>query len=233
MNNKFKKQGLLGALIGKKMLMGITGLFLIMFLVVHCAVNALIFANDGGELFNKGAEFMGTNILIRTMEVVLFIGLLAHAFDGIYLERKNRQARSVKYVSHNPKANSTWYSRSMAILGILILMFLIVHLKHFWWLSRFTDHIAHSEATKLSGQETLFEEMKEVFQNPMVVVLYVAAMFSLAYHLMHGFQSAFQTMGWNHPKYTPCVKQAGFWFSIIIPLVFALMPIALYTGIIK
>ncbi len=233
MNKQIAKNGMLGTLIGRKMLMGITGMFLILFLVVHCAVNALIFVNDGGELFNKGAEFMGTNILIRIVEVVLFVGILVHIVDGIMLERLNRQKRTVPYVSHNPQANSKWYSRWMGLLGILILMFLIVHLKHFWVLSRFTDHIAHSEMDKLPGQETLFYEMKEVFENPAVVLIYVLAMIGLSYHLMHGFQSAFQTMGWNHPKYTPCIKQAGFWFSIIVPFVFALMPIAMYTGIIK
>jgi len=233
MNKKSTNKGLFSTLIGKKMLMGLTGLFLITFLVVHCGINALIFFNDGGELFNKGAEFMGTNILIRTMEIVLFLGIIAHIVDALMLTLANNKTRTVKYAYQKPNANSKWYSRWMGLLGTLILMFLIIHLKHFWVESRLTDHIAHSELDKLPGQETLFTEMKEIFENPLIVILYVAAMVSLAYHLMHGFQSAFQTMGWNHPKYTPAIKKAGFWFSIIIPLVFALMPIAMHLGIIK
>lgn len=233
MNKKPVNNGLFSTLIGKKMLMGITGLFLITFLLVHCGINALIFFNDGGEMFNKGAEFMGTNLLIRTMEVVLFIGIIAHIVDALMLTLANNKSRTVKYQYQKPNANSKWYSRWMGLLGTLILMFLIIHLKHFWVLSRFTDHIAHSELDKLPGQETLFAEMKEVFENPLVVVLYVASMFSLAYHLLHGFQSAFQTMGLNHSKYTPMIKKVGFWFSIIIPFVFALMPIALHLGVIK
>lgn len=212
--------------LGKKIIMGLTGLFLISFLIVHCFVNAMIFFNDGGETFNAAAEFMGTNPIIRTMEIVLFIGIIWHIIQALILTIDNRKARPVQYAVNNGNANSKWYSRWMGLLGTLILIFLILHLKHFWVVSRFTDHIT-------SGEETLFEEMKEVFENPLIVVIYCAAMFSLAYHLLHGFQSAFQTLGWNHPKYTPVVKSVGFWFSIIVPLIFAAMPISMYLGIIK
>ena len=212
--------------IGRKFAMGITGLFLISFLLVHCTINALIFVNDGGETFNKAAEFMATNVFIRTMEVVLFLGIIWHIVEALILTMSNNKARPIKYEVTNGNANSKWYSRWMGLLGTLILMFLIIHLKHFWVVSRFTDHIT-------SGEETLFGEMKEVFENPFVVVLYVLAMFSLAYHLMHGFASAFQSLGINHKKYTPLIRSVGMAFSVIIPLIFALMPIAIYTGFIK
>ena len=209
--------------IGRKLVMGITGLFLISFLVVHCAVNACIFFNDGGETFNAAAEFMGGNIIIRTMEIVLFAGIILHIVQSYILIRQNQKARPVKYVVHDGKSNSKWYSRSMGLLGTLILIFLILHLKHFWVVSRFTDHIT-------SGEETLFEEMKEVFENPFIVLLYCAAMISLAYHLMHGFSSAFQSLGLNHPKYNKMIHYLGVGFSVIIPLIFAMMPVSIYLG---
>jgi succinate dehydrogenase / fumarate reductase, cytochrome b subunit len=212
--------------IGRKFAMGITGLFLISFLLVHCTINALIFVNDGGETFNKAAEFMATNVFIRTMEVVLFLGIIWHIVEALILTMSNNKARPIKYEVTNGNANSKWYSRWMGLLGTLILMFLIIHLKHFWVVSRFTDHIS-------SGEETLFQEMKEVFENLFIVVLYVLAMFSLAYHLMHGFASAFQSLGINHKKYTPVIRSLGTAFSVIVPLIFALMPIAIYTGFIK
>ncbi len=212
--------------IGRKFAMGITGLFLITFLIVHCTVNALIFVNDGGETFNAAAEFMAENPIIRTMEIVLFLGIIWHIVQALFLTLQNKKARPVQYEVHNGNANSKWYSRWMGLLGTLILMFLIIHLRHFWVVSRFTDHIT-------SGEETLFEEMKEVFENPIVVVFYVAAMVSLAYHLLHGFQSAFQSLGINHKKYTPLIKSVGFWFSIVVPIIFALMPIAMYLGFVK
>ena len=212
--------------IGQKFIMAVTGLFLISFLIVHCGINALIFFNDGGKAFNAGAEFMGTNPIIRTMEVVLFLGLILHIVRAYFLTIKNNKARPVKYAVHNGASNSKWYSRSMGLLGTLLLMFLIIHLKHFWVVSRFTDEIT-------SGKETLFHEMKEVFENPWVVVIYILGMISLAYHLMHGFQSAFQTLGLNHKKYTPFIKSFGTVFSIVIPLIFALMPLSMHFGFIK
>lgn len=227
------KSGFLKSSIGKKFLMGITGLFLISFLVVHCFLNALIFINDGGETFNEGAEFMATNWIIRTMEIVLFAGIILHIVQALILTLENKKARPEAYAVTNGSANSSWYSRWMGLLGTLILMFLIIHLKHFWVPSRFTDHIAHSEAVALPGQETLFAEMKEVFEELWVVILYCLSMISLAYHLLHGFQSAFQTLGLNHKKYTPLIKKTGIAFSIIIPLIFAAMPVALYAGWIK
>jgi succinate dehydrogenase / fumarate reductase cytochrome b subunit len=212
--------------IGQKLIMGLTGLFLITFLLVHCSINALIFMNDGGHAFNEGAEFMGTNPLIRTMEIVLFIGLLLHIIKGFSLWSQNNQARPIKYAVQDGKANSKWYSRSMGLLGTLLLMFLIIHLKHFWVVSRLTDEIT-------SGKETLYGEMKEVFQSPVIVLLYALAMVSLSYHLLHGFQSAFQTLGINHKKYTPMIKSVGVVFAILIPFVFALMPILMHFNIIK
>lgn len=207
--------------IGRKFIMGLTGLFLITFLVVHVSVNACIFFNDGGETFNTVAEFFAKNIIIRTMEIVLFLGLILHIVQSYLLTRQNQKARPIQYVAFNGNANSKWYSRSMGLLGTILLMFLIIHLRHFWVISRFTDEIT-------SGEETLFGEMKEVFSQLWVVILYSAAMVSLSYHLMHGFQSAFQTMGWNHPKYMPLIEKVGFWYSVIIPIIFACMPIAIY-----
>ena len=212
--------------IGKKVIMGITGLFLCSFLVVHCGLNSLIFLNDGGVLFNEGAEFMAHNILIRTMEIVLFLGILAHIFQALFLTIQNKKSRPIGYAVVNGNANSKWYSRSMGLLGTLILIFLIVHLSHFWYVSRLTDEIT-------SGQETLYGEMKEIFVNPFIVLLYVLSMISLAYHLLHGFKSGFQSLGINHPKYTPFIKSFGVAFSIVIPFIFALMPLAFYFNFIK
>ena len=212
--------------LGKKLVMGITGLFLISFLMVHCFLNSLIFINDGGETFNLGAEFMAKNWVIRAMEIVLFGGLLWHIIQAAILTRENKKARPVAYAASNPSANSKWYSRSMGLLGTILLIFLIIHLRHFWVVSRFTDEIT-------SGRETLFNEMKEVFSQLWVVVLYCLAMVSLGYHLLHGFKSAFQTLGWNHVKYNAIIEKTGMIISIVLPVLFAAMPIAIYMGLIK
>lgn len=212
--------------IGRKIAMALTGIFLISFLMVHCGVNAMIFFNDGGELFNEAAEFMGTNWIIRTMEFVLFGGLLWHIFQGLWLWMDNQKKRKNKYGKSSGNANSTWYSRSMGLLGTLLLLFLILHLKHFWVVSRLTDEI-------VSGNETLYGEMQEVFANGWVVLVYILGCISLSYHLLHGFQSAFQSLGINHPAWTPIIKSAGNAFSFVVPLLFAAMPVAMYLGWIK
>lgn len=219
--------------IGKKLVMGLTGLFLISFLVVHCFLNSFVFFDHTGVLFNTGAHFMATNWIIRAMEVVLMLGLLLHIYQGYNLYLQNQAARPVKYQYTDGKANSKWYSRSMGLLGTLLLMFLIVHLSDFWIVSRFTGIESFNGGTPVDagGNEDLYAVMVARFQEPWRVILYVLSMISLSYHLLHGFASTFQTMGWNHSKYTPLIKALGVWFSILIPLLFALMPIAIYFGI--
>lgn len=216
--------------------MGLTGIFLMTFLIVHCGINAMIFFNDGGQTFNHWGHFMGSNLIIRTVEIGLFFFLLLHTVQGLLLWKQNKNARPVKYIVNKPQANSTWYSRSMGLLGTLILIFLILHMYHFWVPSRFGG-IANVRALNevpladYNNQMVLdlFEEMKLVFQNNLiVVVVYVLGVASLGWHLLHGFQSAFQTFGVNHKRYTPIIKAAGIGYSIIICLVFALMPVALY-----
>src|SRR5688572_1414849 len=120
--------GFLFSSLGKKVVMGATGLFLISFLLVHCFINALIFFNDGGLTFNIGAHFMGTNWLIRAMELVLFFGLVLHIVQAAVLTRENQKARPVGYDKPGGSVSSSWYSRSMGLLGTLLLMFLIIHL---------------------------------------------------------------------------------------------------------
>lgn len=212
----------LSSSLGKKLLMGLTGLFLVSFLLVHCGINACIFVNDGGETFNAAAEFMANNFFIRTAEIVLFLGLILHAADGLLLWSQNNKKRPVAYAVVSSETSS-WYSRSMGLLGTLLLIFLILHLRHFWFVSRLTDEIT-------SGNQTLFGEMKLIFKNPIIVVIYVLGCISLGYHTLHGFHSAFQTLGFNHPKYTPFIISIGVGFSILIPLIFALMPISMYMG---
>lgn len=223
-----KSSALFKSSLGKKYLMGLTGLFLISFLLVHCFINAMVFFDRSGSLFNEYAHFMGTNIIIRIMEVVLFGGLLVHIMDGLMLYFQNRAARPQGYAYNKPNANSSWYSRSMAILGTLLLIFLIMHLYHFWLKSRFLG-LPEVQHPQLNVQMLdLYSEMSVVFSFLPVVILYVLAQVALAYHLLHGFWSAFQSLGLNHTKYNKGIHLAGTAFAIVIPFIFALMPIVIY-----
>jgi succinate dehydrogenase / fumarate reductase cytochrome b subunit len=222
--------------LGKKFTMGLTGFFLISFLVVHCFINAMIFFNDGGETFKHWGHFMGSNLIVRTAELGLFAFLILHIIQGLMLWKQNNAARPVKYAMKQANKSSKWYSRSMGLLGTLILMFLVLHLYHFWVPSRFGGmaNVHALETTTLgeyANQEAhnLYKEMQLVFQgNLWVVIIYVLGVISLFWHLLHGFQSAFQTFGINHKRYTPIIKTIGFIYSFVICLLFASMPIAIY-----
>ena len=122
---------------------------------------------------------------------------------------------------------STWYSRSMGLLGTLILIFLIIHLSHFWVPNR-----SH-QGWLLGPEREVYKDMQEKFQSEWVVILYIAGCISLAWHLMHGFQSAFRTIGVSNKRYLVLLNTAGIAFSIIVPLIFAMMPISFYLGWLK
>ncbi|UKJ07739.1 succinate dehydrogenase cytochrome b subunit [Solitalea lacus] len=217
--------------LGRKFVMGITGIFLITFLIVHVGVNSLIFFDKSGELFNAAAHFMGTNWVIRSMEIVLFAGIILHIIQSLILTRQNKAARPQGYAISGSNVNSSWYSRSMGLLGTLILIFLIIHLGDFWVKARFDAKGGIPEGA--AGMHDMYSEMKEVFSNIVLVIVYVLSMISLSYHLMHGFQSSFQSLGLNHYKYTPAIKAIGKWYSIIVPVLFALMPLYVYFVINK
>ena len=204
--------------VGKKLVMGLTGLFLITFLVVHAGVNATIWANDGGVMFNSAAHFMGSMVVIRIMEVGLFIGIFLHIIQGYILSAGNQSKRKIGYEVPMGNKGSKWYSRSMGLLGTILLLFFILHWWHFWIPSRFTG----VEEILLPGTEkklyNVYGLMKITFSELWVVIAYVIACFSLFWHLLHGFQSAFRTLGLHNKRFVSMVQTAGVGFSIIVPL---------------
>ena len=219
--------------VGKKFIMALTGISLILFLVVHVGLNACIFntlfdPDDHGQMFNKAAHFMGTTVVPRLLEIGLFAGIFLHVIQGLVLEFQNRSRRGVRYAVNFGNRGSKWYSRSMGLLGTILLIFLILHWSHFWIPSRFTG----LDEVTIDGKQVkdLFGLMKTTFTEPWVVIVYVLACISLSYHLMHGFQSAFRTLGLRSNKYLSLVNVFGIAFSIIVPLAFALMPISMYYG---
>ena len=215
--------------VGKKFVMAVTGLFLISFLIIHVGLNLCIFANDNGDVFNRAAHFMGSSWVIRAMEYVLFAGFILHIIQGYSLEVTNRQRRGQGYQVNLGERGSKWYSRSMGLLGTLLLLFLIMHIAHFWVPSRITG----LEEIEGKSYHNLFARMVDVFQNPVVVVLYVLGCISLAFHLIHGFHSAFRTLGVYNRRYVSLFKNIGFWYAVIISALFASMPVAIYLGWVK
>ncbi|WP_310391335.1 succinate dehydrogenase cytochrome b subunit [Hymenobacter sp.] len=222
----------LSSSIGRKISMSLTGLFLCSFLLVHVSINLMMLVPDGGNMFNIWAEFMATNPVIRSLEVVLMLGLLAHAYQGLSLAVTNRKARgTVAYVVNHAEQNSRWASRNMALLGTLLLLFLGVHLMNFWMRSRFElmgglaeVHILHVD----HPVKDLYSLGAASFKIPWYVALYVLAQVALGYHLWHGFRSSVQSLGLNHRKYNPVLYGTGYVFSVVVPLLFALIPLVIF-----
>jgi succinate dehydrogenase / fumarate reductase, cytochrome b subunit len=222
--------------VGKKFVMALSGLFLISFLVIHVGINACIFAdvlddNDNGEIFNIAAHFMGAYYVIRIIEVGLFAGFFVHIIQGYVLVAKNKAKRSVGYQVSMGSNGSRWYRKSMGLLGTLILLFLVIHVSHFWVPSRITGGLPPVTYGGDPVQyHNLYARMIEVFQSPWVVLLYLVGCVSLAWHLLHGFQSAFRTLGVSNSKYITLARGAGIAFSVLVSLLFALMPVSMYLG---
>ncbi len=243
--------------VGRKLVMSLTGLFLVLFLVVHLSGNLQLLKSDNGFAFNKYAEFMTTFPVIKLISYGLYFFILLHAVKGLYLAYLNKKSRGKQeYKEYNGNANSHWTSRNMAVLGSILLVFIVVHMAQIWGQYKFgsavpctkytTDYktgittatpiqevIAKNEHRYVqlgNGIEEfytrdLYKITVEAFKQPPIVFFYLISMVAVAFHLWHGFASAFQTLGINHPTYTPAIQWTGKAFSIVVPALFALIPL--------
>ena len=203
--------------VGRKLVMALTGMFLCLFLLEHLYANLLLYKMDGGKSYNEWGDFLVGNMIIRTIEIGLFAGFLIHIIDGFLLTLANRRARPVRYAVSRQSGNSTWYSRNMGLTGAVILVFLVVHLKTFFAAYRFGTH-----------PESMAFEVVRAFESAAYSALYIVSMVLLGAHLNHGFQSAFQTMGWNNRMYAMPLKYAGTAFALLMMIGFASFPIILH-----
>lgn len=222
------KSALLGSSIVKKYWMALTGLFLCTFLVVHLGGNLVLLRGEEARLdFNAYAKFMTTFPVIKAISYLLYFSILFHSFDGILLTLQNRAARPVKYYYNRPEANSTWQSRNMALLGTIILAFIVTHMANFWYKMHFGNIPLDA-----NGNKDLYEVVVTFFKDPnlgiVYVGLYVVSMIALGFHLLHGFASAFQTLGIYHKKYNPFIKNLGVLFSVLVSVLFAIIPVFIY-----
>lgn len=249
-----KSKPVFSSSIGKKLIMSLTGIFLCLFLVVHLIGNLQLFKDDAGLAFNKYAYFMTHFTPIKVVSYLLYASVIVHVIYAILLSMKNKAARPIGYAKYDGQANSKWNSRNMGILGTVILVFLATHMSNFWWkfhndevpYIEYRTDLATGQTTARELQASEFHDYQETvennvqilkardlykqvdfaFQNVALVALYVVAMAALAFHLIHGFQSAFQTLGFNHRRYIGIVRAIGVWvFGVLIPIGFAMMPL--------
>ncbi len=206
--------------VGRKLLMSLTGLFIAFFLIIHLSGNFMLFANDGGKMFNSYAYFMTHHIvfskIIKLIEILLLAAFLVHIIDGIALWLKNRKARAVNYRSMGRPKGISPLGRLMIVSGLLMLLFLIIHLANFFVPYHVTGAIGRTE---------LYDHVAAAFARPWYSILYIVCMFALAAHLHHGVRSGFQTIGLRHPKYWPLIKGIGYFFAYFVSAGFAAMPL--------
>jgi len=205
--------------VGRKLLMGLSGLFLCSFLVVHLYINLFILKGDTGQTFDAYAEFMATYPLVRPVEIVLFAGFLLHMILGVWLWYVNRKVRPRGYAVNRAADTSTLSSRVMWITGGVVLLFLVVHVNAFFITSRFLPH-----------DQTMYEIVRDAFQSPATVAFYLLALVFLAYHLRHGWQSSFQTFGLLNGKYKGLIEAIGVVFWLLLPLGFASIPVVVFLS---
>jgi succinate dehydrogenase / fumarate reductase cytochrome b subunit len=195
--------------------MALSGLFLIIFLITHLVINSLTLASSK-DLFNEAAHFMATNPIIYAMQYVLALGFIIHIGMGIKLTIQNKRARSQEYVYNKMSKNTDLSSRSMIVSGALVIVFLALHLRDYFYQMKFVG---------LPEGTTDYDLVVNLFTNPYYTAVYVIAFIVLGIHLNHGFKSAFQSMGANHKKYNPLIKIVSTAYSIVIALGFSTIAI--------
>lgn len=279
------KSAILKSSLLKKYWMAATGLFLCLFLLGHLIGNLQLIFSDASK-FNQYALFMTTNPAIKVMSYLTYASIIFHAIDGIMLTIENKKARPIGYVKNTPQANSAWTSRNMAVLGTVILVFIVTHMANFWAKMHFDKNmplytelvngqqdkepvimltngqfispnfLAKSEAEAKELNKPLYvkdrtqimltqqgvkfgEAYKDLYKitvdffkdaqyGLIATILYVLSMVVLAFHLDHGFASAFQSLGMRHPKYTGIIRTVGKAFAYIVPALFAIIPLYIH-----
>ncbi|MGB1079797.1 MAG: succinate dehydrogenase cytochrome b subunit [Flavobacteriaceae bacterium] len=209
----------LSSTILRKVAMALSGIFLMIFLLQHFVINITSVFSEA--IFNQFSHFMGTNPIVQfLLQPILIFGVIFHFVMGFVLDIQNKRARGTRYAVYKGSANASWVSRNMLISGVTVLAFLALHFYDFW-----VPEMNYKYIEVLPEDPTrYYEELVHKFEDLTRVVLYVISFFFLALHLLHGFSSAFQSMGFNN-KYTPAVKSFGKLYAIGIPVGYAFIAI--------
>lgn len=217
--------GIFTSSIGKKMFMSLAGIFLIVFLLVHMVVNLLVIIYKDPMVYNKAAHFMSSNILIKIFEIVLFGGFLLHIIYALILQVQNWIARPKRYLKAN-YSNTSFFSKFMIHTAVITLVFLVIHFMDFYIKAKF-GHAAEIMVDGVAFHD-FATEIEDKFKILPFVIFYIAAFVFLGFHLIHGFQSAFKTLGWDNRKYTPAIQVLAILYSTVVVAGFSIIPVIIY-----
>lgn len=217
--------GIFNSSIGRKLIMSISGLFLMMFLLVHLTVNLMLLVGNG-ETFNRAANFMGTNPAIKVIEPILALGFIIHIIYASIITLLNRRTRPIGYASSSPNDVTTWASKNMYILGGTIFIFLVIHISNFFWKLRFGEVPTLSYDSGLTNMEDTYSLVSGLFISYWWYdLIYAVGAIMLGFHLSHGFWSAFQTLGWNNKIWIKRLEVVAYIYAIVIALGFSIIPL--------
>lgn len=225
------KGSFLNASIGRKFLMSITGLFLILFLTLHMALNLLLIFDDTGDMYNIAAHFMATNPLIKIMEPILALGFIIHILWSLIITIQNMKARPVNYTKTQQTVNSKWASRNMFILGAMMVIYLGIHLFNFWWKIKFSGDpsltdIQVEQGGVMVSMENSYNLVATLFKGSVLYcIIYILGGCLLGLHVSHGFWSAFQTIGLNNQIWRKRLYTLAQIIGWIFAVGFAIIPI--------
>jgi succinate dehydrogenase / fumarate reductase, cytochrome b subunit len=214
-----KKSSLLSS-ISHKYIMAAAGAFLMLFLISHLATNLLLLADSEGNIYGEAVEFLLANPVIKIIEYILFAAFIVHIIIGIVIELHNRKARPVGY-HVSPKSETSAFSRYMIHSGVIIFIFLLIHLSNFFFVKLGLAPVYAGA----SSNTDFYPMVVETFKNPFYSAIYIVSILFLGFHLKHAFQSTFQSFGLNHDKYTPAIKVIGTLYAIIISAGFIIIPV--------
>ncbi len=217
--------GIFTSSIGKKMFMSLAGIFLIVFLLVHMVVNLLVIIYKDPMVYNKVAHFMSSNILIKIFEIILFGGFLLHIIYALILQIQNWIARPRRYNKAN-YSNTSFFSKFMIHTAVITLVFLVIHFMDFYIKAKF----GHAAEIMVEGvaYHDFATEVVDKFKILPFVIFYIAAFVFLGFHLIHGFQSAFKTLGLDNRKYTPAIQALAIIYSTVVVAGFSIIPVIIY-----
>ncbi len=214
--------------ITRKNLMALTGLFLCFFLIIHLLGNLqLLLPQEKAQLqYNAYSAFLSGNFLIKMVSYVLYATIILHSIDAVYLSIKAKKAAGKSYAKDRRNRASTWYSRQMMLLGLIVFAFLVIHFKDFWFPYKFTKM-----PTDLQGNKDLYTLVVLAFQELWYVILYAVAILALGFHLLHGFFSAHRSLGLYHPYYNKIIKFIGVVFAVVMTFGYLIIPFYLYFNL--
>lgn len=212
----------------RKFILASTGLFLCLFLIVHLSANCILLLPEeiAKDLYNSYSTFLRESPLIKVVAYILYISILLHVLYAIITTIQNQRAKPHKYNLNKFRENSSWASQNMWSMGVLILIFILIHLANFW--ARIKLGIGEEVHYDQNGNKDIYAVSKALFQNIYYVLFYTFLMIPLGFHLYHGLKSGFKSIGFYHTRGLNVLATISLVYALVISIGFAIIPLIVY-----